>query len=239
MKITKENIEVIEVEEIMDYIASVEPEKQMMETIKLISSLLKVSKDVMEHKYKYLGWNKILDEFYMDSDVMRKYKLIVSVIAEKGICRSGDCKVFTPLGDVAESITGLQVYDLMSAERKYGKDSRDFRDFKERIEDLAITLTSIFQELIKDFSIINAIDINKDKAQVRSIQKIVAMGENNAGYRKEVGREVDKDYDADEAVLMADDPDYIKDHDTFEREKYFEALRKKRAGEKEKGEIKD
>jgi hypothetical protein len=89
---------------------------------------------------------------------------------------------------------------------------------------------SILRHLIKDHQY-KEDKINK--AQKRILEKIKHMGEHGVQYTAQMGNEVDKSNQQDEAMLMPNDPDLMDDNDIFNRRQFLEQKRKKQM-EKEK-----
>lgn len=186
----------------------------------LFFKLFFLLKQLLTKKYANIPWDMLEELFYKDKNVLRRYILIKAFITQNAICDNRKCFTNLNMDTVAKWINALPTgcYDLDSAKVEYGEDSSNYKDYINIIEKCSRELTLKFQEIHKIFAMKNAHWYEQERSHKRSLEKLRLMGELGIPYSKTVGKDVDKDIDTDEQILMPDSPEFQEKHGIFSEE---------------------
>jgi hypothetical protein len=216
---------------------------QYFQQIQQMSQMIQEMKQEIEEKIvSYWSWDKIRVQYNAINDISKAPAFLYNVLREKAICKDQRCPAFSDLNLINKKLFNLEkeygkIYTLEEARDKFTFERRKLKEWEKQFWNIKYALMNVLDDIcqigIPNDTKKSSYREERELAHERSLKKIEFMGKHGVNYQAQVGSEVDRDIQKDEAVLYPNDPDYNEDRDIFNREKFEEIVRKKQMKEKQ------
>lgn len=140
----------------------------------LVIELLEEMYEYSSNKYENMSWDDIIEEYYEDKFLFRRFKLIHNIISQKRVCENSTCEIFPDLTDIAKEIDDLEFKTKEDILRCCKVSSPKYNRLLSKINLLNNKLTKVFEKVFSLYASKSYKLKEKDLAHKRIMERITA-----------------------------------------------------------------